>query len=235
MKTPQDLFEEWRNRRNACLEALTSKSSEFYEKCDPDRENLCLYGEADGSWKVDMPADEVPPELPEPSIGINFARDGMRKQDWLCLVAVHTDGWLLSLVFFKAARFNKTQREQLFERINEYPTLYEVVAGKVPNRPHDSHPDRERKRPAHPSSRANKAAKTSHDDDADEDDDDWNDGDGDPCPACGRLYRKEEFWIACDKCDTWFCGKCAKMTEAKAQRMKKWLCGTCNPERPDRG
>jgi hypothetical protein len=25
------------------------------------------------------------------------------------------------------------------------------------------------------------------------------------------VVRKEEFWIACDKCDIWFCGKCAKV------------------------
>ena len=29
-------------------------------------------GLRDGSWTVDLPADEVPPELPEPCLGINF-------------------------------------------------------------------------------------------------------------------------------------------------------------------
>lgn len=28
--------------------------------------------------QVDLPADEVPPEVPEPALGINFARDGMQ-------------------------------------------------------------------------------------------------------------------------------------------------------------
>lgn len=55
----------------------------------------------------------------------------------------------------------------------------------------------------------------------------WEDGEGDPCPACGRLYRTEEFWIACDSCDTWYCGRCAKMTEAKAQKTKQWKCNQC--------
>lgn len=53
-----------------------------------------------------MPADEVPPEIPGPALGINFSRDGMRKKDWfslvikigfpllLCIVIV---GWLLWL------------------------------------------------------------------------------------------------------------------------------------------
>lgn len=67
---------------------------EFYQQCDPERENLCLYGkenlnsmmsfnetgDRDGSWSVDLPSEEVPPELPEPCLGINFARDGMQKR-----------------------------------------------------------------------------------------------------------------------------------------------------------
>lgn len=35
-----------------------------------------LAGEPDGSWAVDLPAEEVPAELPEPCLGINFARNG---------------------------------------------------------------------------------------------------------------------------------------------------------------
>ena len=50
----------------------------FFQQSDPERENLCLYGHQDGSWEVDLPAEEVPPELPEPALGINFARDGMQ-------------------------------------------------------------------------------------------------------------------------------------------------------------
>ena len=50
----------------------------FFKESDPERENLCLYGHQDGSWEVDLPAEEVPPELPEPALGINFARDGMQ-------------------------------------------------------------------------------------------------------------------------------------------------------------
>lgn len=44
---------------------------------------------------VDLPAEEVPAELPEPVLGINFCRDGMERRDWLALVAVHSDAWLL--------------------------------------------------------------------------------------------------------------------------------------------
>lgn len=37
----------------------------------------------------------------------------------------------------------------------------------------------------------------------------WEDGEGDPCPACGKVYSHGDFWIACDFCDVWYCGGCA--------------------------
>ena len=37
--------------------------------CWQHAENLCLYGHPDGQWLVDLPAEEVPPEMPEPSLG----------------------------------------------------------------------------------------------------------------------------------------------------------------------
>lgn len=70
-----------------------------------EKENLCLYGFPNEMWEVNLPAEEVPPELPEPALGINFARDGMQDKDWLSLVAVHSDAWLLSVAFYFGARF----------------------------------------------------------------------------------------------------------------------------------
>ena len=65
-----------------------AESEHFHEKCDPDAENLCLYGNADATWTVSLPAEMVPPELPEPTVGINFARDGMNNKNmWLALGA----------------------------------------------------------------------------------------------------------------------------------------------------
>lgn len=86
----------------------------FYDYCFfLEKENLCLYGHPSESWEVTLPAEEVPPELPEPALGINFARDGMKKQDWLSLVAVHSDSWLMSVSFYFGARFNKNERYAL--------------------------------------------------------------------------------------------------------------------------
>lgn len=172
---------------------LLLQVEKFFSQCDPERDNLCLYGLPDGTWAVDLPAEEVPPEIPEPALGINFARDGMQvgseggrqgghtcmgllssctattarmmslsaalmiaggqatpplclclpptvlgvqyiyvegsvpntssiprlcvcisvclqRKDWLALVAVHSDSWLLSLAFYKGARLNREQR-----------------------------------------------------------------------------------------------------------------------------
>lgn len=79
----------------------------------PEKENLCLYGFPSEQWEVNLPAEEVPPELPEPVLGINFARDGMQEKDWLSLVAVHSDAWLLAIAFYFGARFG-------FDRADRY-------------------------------------------------------------------------------------------------------------------
>ncbi|KAF3656983.1 PHD finger protein ALFIN-LIKE 2 [Capsicum annuum] len=74
-----------------------------------EKENLCLYGQPNETWEVNLPAEEVPPELPEPALGINFARDGMNRRDWFSLVAVHSDCWLLSVSFYFGARLNRNE------------------------------------------------------------------------------------------------------------------------------
>lgn len=71
---------------------------------------MCLYGYPKGNWEVALPAEEVPPELPEPALGINFARDGMEHRDWVSLIAVHSDSWLYAVAFYYCARFNKQER-----------------------------------------------------------------------------------------------------------------------------
>lgn len=92
-------------------------------------------GDPDGRWRVDLPAAEVPPELPEPVLGINFAREGMKRKDWFALCAVHSDAWLMSILFFYAARYNAHGRAELFDLVNQHPTVYEVVTGHAAEYP----------------------------------------------------------------------------------------------------
>mmetsp|Transcript_1715 Transcript_1715/g.3843 ORF Transcript_1715/g.3843 Transcript_1715/m.3843 type:complete len:239 (+) Transcript_1715:182-898(+) len=130
-RTVEEIAEDYRSRREGLLRALTLDVDSFYSQCDPDRENLCLYGEADGTWKVDLPEEEVPPELPEPVLGINFARDGMQRKDWIALIAVHSDAWLMAVAFYYGAKLDKEGRHKLFKQINQVATVYETVTGKA--------------------------------------------------------------------------------------------------------
>eukprot|EP00798_Chlamydomonas_sp_ICE-L_P015184 gene15184-21258_t len=131
MRGPKEVYDDFAGRRKGILAALTTEVDKFYSQADPAKDNLCLFGYPDGTWAVDLPAEEVPPETPEPPLGINFARDGMQKQDWIGLVAVHSDAWLLALAFYKGARLHKEGREELFKMINANPTCYEIVSGRA--------------------------------------------------------------------------------------------------------
>ncbi|XP_064941716.1 PHD finger protein ALFIN-LIKE 6-like [Musa acuminata AAA Group] len=90
---------------------------------------MCLYGCPDETWELKEPPD-VPHELPEPNIGINFARDGMPEKEWLAHIAIHSDAWLYSYAFYIAIRagLDAETRQQLFNMINSSPTIYEIVS-----------------------------------------------------------------------------------------------------------
>ncbi|KAL9688926.1 hypothetical protein QQ045_033353 [Rhodiola kirilowii] len=61
-----------------------------------------IQGFPDETWGVNLPAAEIPHELPEPVLGINFNRDRMPKKEWLTFVAAHSDSWLYSVALFYA-------------------------------------------------------------------------------------------------------------------------------------
>ncbi|XP_044968528.1 uncharacterized protein LOC123428399 [Hordeum vulgare subsp. vulgare] len=94
----------------SCASCRHADVDDFFDSCDPDKENFCLYGHPDGTWEVSLPAEVVPPELPEPALCINFARNSMNRRDWLSLVAVHSDLWLLSVTFFFGAPLSANER-----------------------------------------------------------------------------------------------------------------------------
>uniref|UniRef100_A0A7N2L262 PHD finger protein ALFIN-LIKE n=1 Tax=Quercus lobata TaxID=97700 RepID=A0A7N2L262_QUELO len=111
-RTVEEVFQDFKGRRAGLIKALTLDVDKFYQQCDPEKENLCLYGLPNETWEVNLPVEEVPPELPEPALGINFARDGMQEKDWLSLVAVHSDSWLLAVAFYFGARFGFGKNER---------------------------------------------------------------------------------------------------------------------------
>ncbi|KAL1554930.1 PHD finger protein ALFIN-LIKE 5 [Salvia divinorum] len=229
-----EIFGDFKGRRMALIKALTTDVKDFILQCDPDKANLCLFGLPSGKWKLDLPAEEVPPQLPEPVLGINFARDGMQEKDWLALVAIHSDAWLLSVAFYFGATFDfdKADRKLLFNMINDLPTLYEVVTQAEKN-----------KQAKDESPVSNHSASTSksntelermsglqpNDEDEDEDEEEGSDEEDEDeheetlCGACGEYYTSDEFWICCDLCEGWFHGSI---------NQKQTLCSS--NIRPDR-
>ncbi|XP_068335267.1 PHD finger protein ALFIN-LIKE 4-like [Pyrus communis] len=240
-RTVEEVFTDFKGRRAALIKALTTDVEDFYQQCDPDKENLCLYGFPNEEWEVNLPADEVPPELPEPALGINFARDGMQERDWLSLVAVHSDAWLLSVALYFGARFgfDKTERERLFNMMNDLPSIFEVMAviakrqskekSSVSNNSIHS-PKSSSKGRGSESVKHAKVMPKNEDEGLDEEDDDDEHGKT-VCGACGGSYAADEFWICCDICEKWFHGKCVKITPARAEHIKHYKCPSCSNKR----
>ncbi|KAJ1697597.1 hypothetical protein LUZ63_006109 [Rhynchospora breviuscula] len=260
-RTVEEVFRDFKGRRAGIIRALTTDVEEFYRACDPEKDNLCLYGFPSEQWEVNLPAEEVPPELPEPALGINFARDGMQEKDWLGMVAVHSDVWLLSVAYYFGARFgfDRSDRKRLFSMINELPTIFEIVSGKanVKSQPtnhsntktksnskpkvQNSHP-----KPAKPPKRETKKEEEEEEEEdqggldeergaeeEDEEEDEEEHGET-LCGACGENYAADEFWICCDICEKWFHGKCVKVTPARAEHIKQYKCPTCSTNKRTR-
>ncbi|EXB59013.1 PHD finger protein ALFIN-LIKE 1 [Morus notabilis] len=259
-RTVEEIFKDYSARRAGLVRALTYDVDEFYGLCDPDqvefydidvvcpiavyfvyyviksffvgleKENLCLYGHPNESWDVALPAEEVPPELPEPALGINFARDGMNRKDWLSLVAVHSDSWLLSVAFYFGARLNRNERKRLFSMINDLPTVFEVVAEKKPVKDKPSVDSGSKSRGS--TKRSNDGQVKSNpklvDESFEEEEDEHSET---LCGSCGGNYNADEFWIGCDICEKWFHGKCVKITPAKAESIKQYKCPSCSMKR----
>ncbi|KAF7806776.1 PHD finger protein ALFIN-LIKE 4-like [Senna tora] len=238
-RTVEEVFRDFKGRRAGMIKALTTDVEEFYQQCDPEKENLCLYGSPNEQWEVNLPAEEVPPELPEPALGINFARDGMQEKDWLSLVAVHSDAWLLAVAFYFGARFgfDKADRKRLFTMINDLPTIFEVVTGtakkqskeKSSNSNHISSKSKSGSKGR--GSESGKYAKPAKDEDEVLDEEEDEEHGETLCGACGENYASDEFWICCDICEKWFHGKCVKITPARAEHIKQYKCPSCSNKR----
>ncbi|XP_010454354.1 PREDICTED: PHD finger protein ALFIN-LIKE 5-like [Camelina sativa] len=253
-RTVEEVFRDFKGRRAGIIQALTTDVEDFFQQCDPEKDNLCLYGFPNEVWEVNLPAEEIPPELPEPALGINFARDGMQEKDWLSLVAVHSDAWLLSVSFYFGSRFgfDKADRKRLFNMMNEVPTVFEVVTGYAKKQTME--------KPSSENQSGNKSKSNSkvrgldgeslktmqakdeeqgleeeeeeeQEGEEEEEDEDEDEHGETLCGACGNNYASDEFWIGCDKCERWFHGQCVKITPARAEHIKRYKCPSCSNKR----
>ncbi|XP_071696544.1 PHD finger protein Alfin1-like [Rutidosis leptorrhynchoides] len=241
-RTPEQVFTDFKGRRAGLIKALTTDVQKFYQMCDPEKDNLCLYGLPNEAWEVSLPVEEVPPELPEPTLGINFARNGMEQQAWLYLVAVHSDSWLLSVAFYFGARFgfNKNDRRMLFQMINDLPTVLETVAeyatnlndqAEIRNRSSKSKSSGKNSRPSELPPKGMKMAAAAAPKVDEENIEEEGDEQGATCGACGDDNATDEFWICCDICEIWFHGKCVKITPAKAAFINQYKCPSCSTKK----
>ncbi|CAN6874813.1 unnamed protein product [Brassica oleracea] len=224
--TVEEIFKDFSGRRSSILQALSVDVDKFYSLCNPEMENLCLYGHPNGTWEVNLPAEEVPPELPEPALGINFARDGMQRHDWLSLVAVHSDCWLLSVSSYFGPRLSRNEKKRLFSLINDLPTLFEVVTGRktIKDKPSMDHVSKSQNGVNRPIEGEMKSTRKLMEESSEDEEDEHGDT---YCGSCGGHYINAEFWICCDVCERWYHGKCVKIKPAKAESMKQYKCPSC--------
>uniref|UniRef100_A0A0D9UX07 PHD finger protein ALFIN-LIKE n=1 Tax=Leersia perrieri TaxID=77586 RepID=A0A0D9UX07_9ORYZ len=133
-----DIFSDFFARRSAIIRALTEDLQTFVALCDPDLDGMCLYGNSDGTWELAPLPEMVPPDLPEPVLGVNHQRGALQVNDWIAILACHCDSWLLAVAFFHGARLDCDGRVRLFDMINDLPTVYEVVFGAKQSRKRSS-------------------------------------------------------------------------------------------------
>ncbi|KAI9103001.1 hypothetical protein K1719_023440 [Acacia pycnantha] len=219
-RTVEEVFRDFKGRRAGLIKALTTDVEEFYNQCDPEKENLCLYGYPSEQWE-----------------------GWHARKDWLSLVAVHSDSWLLAISFYFGARFgfDRADRKRLFNMINELPTIFEVVTGtakkqlqeKSSGSNHGGDKSKSNSK-ARGSESVGKHSKPMQSRDEEEELDEVDDEDehGETlCGACGEHYGTDEFWICCDICEKWFHGKCVKITPARAEHIKHYKCPSCSNKR----
>ncbi|KQJ82814.1 PHD finger protein ALFIN-LIKE 4 isoform X2 [Brachypodium distachyon] len=240
LQSPDHVFRQYLGRRAGIVKALTEDVAEFYEQCDPEKAGLCLYGLPDGTWKVNFPVEKIPSILPEPVCGINFARDGTAKKDWISLIAVHSDAWLMSMAFYHAGRlaFDREARTELFRMINSFSTTFEVVResykkkrsqvcnGSIENKSSFQPP----RKPNSNSKPVKQALQTLEEENGAKAGEGGDDQASNECAACCEAYSDDElhFWIFCDDCTRWFHGKCVQVTPTMAKAMKKYVCPGCS-------
>ncbi|TYG64230.1 hypothetical protein ES288_D06G091300v1 [Gossypium darwinii] len=228
IRTVEDVFSDFKSRRAALIKALTT-----------EKDNLCLFGYPNRRWEVNQPVAYLSPEIPEPTLGISFCRNGMQRKDWFSLVAVQSDAWLLAVAYFWGARFDQADRDRLFTMINDLPTLYDIVTESAwaQAKEKSSVSSNSSNKPlSTANARGSESAEfsismqTFYEERVSEVEDDDKEHGETLCTACGQ-YGSDEFWICCDICERWYHCKCVKITPTKAVQIKLYKCPSCGNRR----
>ncbi|KAK8486352.1 hypothetical protein V6N11_046820 [Hibiscus sabdariffa] len=78
-RTVEEVFNDFRGRRSGLIKALTTDVDKFYQQCDPEKENLCLYGLPNETWEVNLPVEEFTTGTDERPAGDMHVEDYL---DW---------------------------------------------------------------------------------------------------------------------------------------------------------
>ncbi|CAN4089126.1 unnamed protein product [Withania somnifera] len=236
---PLDVFNDFKGQHAGLIKALTTDVEELFKQCDPEKENLCLYGLPNERWAVNLPAEDLPLDLPEPVVGINFARDGTQQKDWLSFVAYHMDAWLLAVAVYAGARFGFGKADRSDWCGEDATKGKSTVSNQSKNK---SKPNASKRLSVSDGKFTKLQQKYEEEDDDVEEEEEEEEGwdtekdveeeQGETlCGTCGEKYTEDEFWICCDSCEAWFHGQCVKITTAQAEFIKQYKCPHCNHRR----
>ncbi|GLJ47631.1 hypothetical protein SUGI_1006220 [Cryptomeria japonica] len=221
--TVDEIYEDFKRRREGIIKALTEDFEELYKQCDPQIESfLGLYGLPDESWKV-VPQQEGISMLPKPVWGINNKRVPMSKKNWKYSVAENSHVWLHALVIFHVGRVGLGEEDKrlLFSMVESFQGVEEAVkeaaqpAGKeIVTR----QPSRKRKFPK--ALVMDRVSPCQNEDESDQ-------GYQPHCPICGEKDGDEK-WILCDVCEDWLHCRCVSISSQEADDMAQYICPFCS-------
>nr|GEU99464.1 hypothetical protein [Tanacetum cinerariifolium] len=195
-RTVEAVFKDFKGRRNGIIKALTTDFEDFFPAVRPCEQ-----------WEVNLPEEEVPPELPEPALGINFVRDRMQRKEW----------------------------KRLFNMINDLQNIFDVIS--APAIKHPSNNSNNKSKPNIQRGSKPQAVKYGKVEGEEEEvvvEEEEEEDDDTLCGFCGEYYESGQFWIYCDLCERWFHGKCVRITPAKAKTITHYKCPICNGHKRQR-
>ncbi|GLJ47629.1 hypothetical protein SUGI_1006170 [Cryptomeria japonica] len=221
--TVDEIYEDFKRRREGIIKALTEDFEELNQQCDPKDESfLGLYGLPDESWKV-VPQQEGSPMLPNPVWGINNNRMTMSKKSWKHSVADNSHVWLHALAIFHCARLGLGEEDKrlLLTMVGSFQSVEEAIKEAAESEGKQiviRQPSRKRK-----FSEALVMDRVYPHQSEDENDQGYEPH----CPICGEKDGDEK-WILCDVCEEWLHCRCVNISSQEADDMAQYICPFCS-------
>ncbi|GLJ21569.1 hypothetical protein SUGI_0400080 [Cryptomeria japonica] len=221
--TVDEIYEDFKRRREGIIKALTVDFEELYQQCDPEDESFMgLYGLPDESWKV-VPEEEGFPMLPNPVWGINNKRLVMSEKKWKHSVAEDSHIWLHAIALFHCARVGLDEKDKglLLSMVGSFQAVEKAVkeAAEPAGKQIIIRQPRRKKRFSN-ALVMDRASPYQSEDESDQ-------GYQPHCPICGEKDGNEK-WILCDICEEWLHCKSVNISSQEAEDMVEYTCPFCS-------